>query len=359
MVLTSIWERYFLKETVKCFALFLVCFYLLYILIDYSNHSHSFHHYRFSLLDLIHYYGYEFVTRMNVLVPFAVLISCIKTLCALNRHHELIALMASGIRLKRLLLPFLAFGLFCTALIYINSELLQPNAMRYHQQLDHLRARVKKTKYHYPHIQQFTLEDGSSLIFQSYDTLADEFFDLYWIRSMDDIYRIRDLALSAEGPVGRSVEHLERDQKGALKLTEKFDEKFLPELKFDKKTLAESSASPDALSLSALQEKLSATPAILSEKEARLVTAYYYKLAIPWLCLLAVIAPAPLCIAFSRSLPLFFIYALSLFGLVAVYLIMNASLVLGERQVFSPAAVIWVPFCLFFLFFGVRFYRLE
>lgn len=357
MPLTSIWERYFLREISKCFLLFLASFYALYVLIDYSNHSHSFQHYHFSLLDLMRYYGYEFVVRMNVLIPFAILISCVKTLCSLNMHHELIALMASGISLKRLLLPFIVFSLFFTALVYLNGEFFHPNAMKYHQQLDHQRAKVKKTKYHYPHIQQLSLKDGSSIIFQRYDPLANEFFDLYWIRSVDDIYRIRDLKLLSEGSIGSLVEHFERDEAGDLRLTEQFEQKQLVDLHFDKQTLIESAASPEALSLSEMRKEISTSTDILSEKEARLVTAYYYKLAIPWLCLLAVLAPAPFCISYTRNLPLFFIYALSLFGLVAFYLIINASVILGERQVMAPALAVWFPFCLFFVFFGFRFYR--
>jgi lipopolysaccharide export system permease protein len=357
MPLTSIWERYFLREMGKCFLLFLLSFYALYVLIDYSNHSHSFQHYRFSFFELMRYYGHEFVVRMNVLVPFALLISCVKTLCSLNMHHELIALMASGIRLKRLLFPFIAFSLFFTGLIYLNGEIFQPNAMKYHEQLDHQRARVKKTKYHYPHIQQLMLKDGSSLIFQRYDPLAHEFFDLYWVRSIDDIYRIRDLKLQDAGAVGLGVEHLQRDPEGALKLTERFDQKQLPDLLFDQHALSESAATPEVLSLSQMHKKLADFEAILSEKDARLVTAYYYKLAIPWLCLLAVLAPAPFCISYTRTLPIFFIYALSLFGLVGFYLIMNAAVVLGERQVIDPALAIWCPFCLFFTFFALRFYR--
>ena len=222
MILMSIWERYFLREMAKSFFLFLGLFYALYVLIDYSNHSHSFH--RFSFLELAYYYGFELIVRLNVLVPFAILISCVKTLCALNVHHELIALMASGIRLKRLLLPFLAFGLCFTTVIYLNSELLQPYAMRHHLQLDHQRAKEKKSRYRYPHIQQLTLADGSALISQRYDPLQKEFFDVFWIRSLDEVYRIRDLRLQPAGPaVGVVVEHLQRDASGALQLVERLE----------------------------------------------------------------------------------------------------------------------------------------
>jgi lipopolysaccharide export system permease protein len=357
VILTTIWERYFLRELSKIFILFLCCFYGLYVLIDYSTHSHTFQHSHFSFLDLLIFYGYEFLVRMNVLIPFAILVACVKTLCSLNAHHELVALMASGIKVKRLLLPFIAFGLFFTALIYINSEIFQPIAMKYHQQLDHMRAKEKKKKHHYPHIQQLILQDGSSLIFQRYDNSTEKFFDVYWIRTIDDIYRIRDLKANDGVLIGKMVEHLERDSEGALILSERFDEKVFQETVFDKKTLIESTITPDALSLSVLKEKRSSFQAIFSEKEAILVTNYYYKLAIPWLCFLAVIAPIPLCITFSRTLPIFLIYAISLFGLVTFYLIMDASLILGERQLLPPALAIWVPFSLFFTFFGIRFCR--
>ena len=115
---------------------------------------------------------------------------------------------------------------------------------------------------------------------------------------------------------------------------------------------------PEVQSLSSLKEKLPAYGKELSEKEAYLLTTYYYKLALPWLCLLAVLAPAPFCVRFSRTLPVFFVYAFSIFGLVAFYLVMNAAVILGERQMFHPVFAVWVPFAAFFALFGCRFLRL-
>jgi lipopolysaccharide export system permease protein len=358
MPFTKIWERYFLREISKVFILFLFGFYGLYALIDYSNHSGSFQNYRFTFLNILTFYGYEFVTRMDVLVPFAILIACIKTLCTLNSHNELVAFMASGIRLKRLLLPFIAFGLFFTFIIYFNTEVLQPQALRFHKHLDHSRAKEKQKKNHHPHIQQLPLEDASSIVFQNYEEIEERFYDAFWIRSIDDIYRIRYLYPLGDIPLGSSVEHLQRVAQGALIITETFPEKLFPEMHFNTKTLLESVTAPDALSISALHEKLSGQTELLSEKEARLLTTYYYKLAMPWLCLLAIIAPIPFCTRFSRTLPVFFIYAFSIFGLVAFYLIMDAGVVLGERQSIPPALAIWVPFTAFFAFFGYRFARL-
>lgn len=356
MILTTLWERYFLKETIKTFLVFLIGFYGLYALIDYSNHAASFKHYHFSILDIIKFYAFEFVTRMDVLVPFALLIACVKTLCSLNTHNELVALMASGIRLKRLLLPFVALGLFFTALIYFNTEVLQPMASKYNTKLDHSRAKAKQKKN--LSIQQLALEDNTSFIFQKYDKTENAFFDAYWVRTIDDIYRFRQLLPYAEEPIGKYVEHFERNSEGLLVMTESFTEKVFPEIRFNKERLLESVYLPEAQSLSQLKEKIPDHGKELSEKEAYLLTTYYYKMALPWLCLLAVIAPAPFCIRFSRTLPVFFIYALSIFGLVAFYLVMDATVVLGERQMFHPFFAIWVPFTFFFAFFGWRFLKI-
>lgn len=353
--LTSIWEKYFLKETAKVFALFLLGFYALYSLIDYSNHASSFKHYHFSFFDVIKFYGYEFVSRMPVLVPFAILIACVKTLTSLNTRNELVALMASGIRLKRLLLPLIAFGLLFTALMYFNAEVLQPMALKYNTQLDHSRAKAKQKKYR--SAQSLILDDRTVLVYQNYDPDTKTFFDAYWIRSINDIYRIRTLDPHTNPPKGKGVEHLQRNNQEQLVLTESLAEKPFPEMVFAGDKWLDNTVVQDIHSLSSLKDVLPEHDLPLSEKEAQLVTSFHYKMALPWLCLLAVIAPAPLCLRFSRSLPVFFIYALSLFGLVAFYLVMEASVVLGERQVLSPAMAIWLPFALFFSFFGYRYYR--
>jgi len=352
------WERYFLWEISKIFLLFLIGFYGIYVIIDYSTHSRSFHNYHFSYLEILSYYGYEFITRMDVLIPFAILIACIKTLCTLNTHNELVALMVSGVTLKRLLIPFVAFGLFFTGLIYFNTEVLQPRALKYHKQLDYRRAKEKRKKHHHPYIQQLTFKDHSSLIFESYDEGTDRFYDVFWVRSIDDIYRMQFLNASSSTPIGTRVEHLKRNPEGLFEIVEFSDEKLFPEIHIEKAKLLDSVSSPSDYSLSMLKAKLPKTNQPLSEKEASLLTTYYYKLALPWLCLLAVLAPAPFCTRFTRSLPVFFIYACSLFGLVAFYLIMDAALLLGERQVVTPAIAIWGPFSCIFAIVGWRYARL-
>jgi lipopolysaccharide export system permease protein len=357
-MIRTIWERYFISELKKVFALFLFSFYGLYVLIDYSTHTKSFKNYNFDFLDITGLYLYDFVMRMEVLVPFAILIAVIKTLSQLNTNNELIALMAGGIKLKRILRPFVLFGLFFTLLMYLNTEFLQPRALKYHKQVDLKRAQAKQKKHNHSPIRQLILEDGSTIIFQNYDEADQQLFDVFWIKSINDIYRMKTLSPYSVVPIGHSVEHLVRNEDKTMTVAEFIDQKEFPEIHFDKNKLQESVTTPDDLSLTQLAAKWPKERSNLSEKEAKIVTVFYYKMAMPWLCLLAAIAPAPFAVRFTRTLPIFFIYAGCIFGLVAFYLVMDAALILGERQVVSPEVAIWVPFGAFFAFFGWKFYKL-
>ena len=70
------WERYFIKQTLKTFFLFICCFYSLYVLIDYATHLHHFHHSKtaFQWQVVFFYYLFDFIKLLEVLIPFALLI---------------------------------------------------------------------------------------------------------------------------------------------------------------------------------------------------------------------------------------------------------------------------------------------
>jgi lipopolysaccharide export system permease protein len=366
MFLTKIWERYFFKELFKTCIFFITCFYGLYVLIDYSSHTRSFHHasVQFQWFETVIYYGCEFVRRVEVLLPFAILIATIRTLCKLNMHHELVALMSSGLSLKMLMRPFLLFGLFCTCLMFLNTEFLVPIALKRLNQIDDTRSRAKRKQTLMTAAQHIALEDGTTLIFQNYDTPQSRFFDTYWIRSINDIYRIKYLYPNANSDqpnavLGQYVDHLKRNSQGKLITVASFEEKALPEMHFNPQTLFETITLPEELALSELWDKHPSPEVTLSEKEAQSMTIFYRKLLLPWLCLLAVIAPAPFCLRFTRYLPLFFIYAGSIFGLVAIYLAIDAAVLLGKGQILSPFLAVWPLFIVVSSCFTWRFIKVR
>lgn len=364
MLFTKLWERYFFRELWKTSLFFLICFYGLYVLIDYSSHTRSFHHanVQFQWLETATYYGCDLVRRGEVLLPFALLIATIRTLCTLNVHHELVALMSSGLSLKMLMRPFLLFGLFCACLMYLNTEFLVPAATKKLNQIDDRRSRAKHQFELMATAQHIALEDSSTLLFQSYDVIEQRFFDAYWIRTIDDIYRIKYLYPYSDDPsqavTGHFVDHLTRDAQGKLVHQASYETKTFPDMHFNRQALFETITLPEELSLSELWSKRPEPDKILSEKESQSMTIFYRKLILPWLCVLAIIAPAPFCLRFTRYLPLFFIYAGSIFGLVGIYLSIDAVVLLGKKQVLSPFCAVWPLFLTFFSYFSWRFLKI-
>lgn len=275
-----IWSRYILKELAKIFFLAICAFYFLYVLIDYATHTKNFSQEGLTLSAILTHYLKEFLRRADVLVPIALLVSVIKVFTHITVQRELVALLAGGVPLKKLLRPFILFGVVCTAALYLNPLPDNPTS---------------------------TLADGSVLIRTPQTT--------YWYRTSDLIYKMDSLTLSP--PTGYNVEKLAR-QDGEIRKVATYDHFPFPDMPLD-------------------APKLSGI-----ELMKRLLT--------PLTCLLVIIAPAPFCLRFSRHTPIFFLYAFSLFGIIAFFTCVNAALILGIGLV--PL------FVLLFGFFGWRYARL-
>lgn len=343
-----IWAKYFFKETIKAILLFLLIFYGLYVLIDFSSHSASahYHHSKFNWFEFSKYYLCSFIDQLEILLPFGILIGTIKTLTNLNVRNELVALLAGGISLKRLLLPFLVIGMFGVGFLYLNTQFFVPFSLKCLKKIDDKHALEKNRARKDLAVNSLLLEDGTTLLYGSYDTALQRFIDTYWLISIDEIYKIQALEPYTHPPQGSFVDHLKRNKQDALVVVESYPVKEFPNLKFNEERLAETLTPPENLSLTSLYQRLPTNS--ISEKDAQIEAAFYRKMLMPWLCLFAVLIPAPSAVRYSRNLPVFFIYALSLFALVAIYLVLNSMTVLAERQVLKAFEALGIPFIIIF-----------
>lgn len=345
MKLIKIWERYFLLETIKTALLFLFCFYGVYALIDYANHTAGFNHHNIKIhwQEILIYYVYDFIKRLDILLPLALLIATIRTLCNLNMHHEITALRSSGVSLHRLLRPFLFIALSGSLLILLNLEFLLPSTMTKLRYIEDGRSSKKQSKLNITGARHSTLEDGSILIYQTFDSNLNRFFDVFWVLNIDEIYRMKYLYPSETIPRGEIVDHLIRNEKNTLISFKSMKESPFPKMKFSKEKLFETVTPAEDLSLSVLWSKLPKNHQMQqNEKEYPIVAAFYHKLTVSCFCLLAVIGPAPFCVAATRHLPIFFIYASSIFAFIGLYLSLNAATLLAKRQVIESFWIVGV-----------------
>lgn len=353
--MSHIWQRYILREFFKIFFLFLGSFYFLYVLIDYSSHSKVYHQIEISKISF--FYLCEFLKRADFLIPFAVLISSVKVFTTLNLRNELVAMAGGGIPLAKLLRPFFYAACACMAFLYLNFQFLQPFAAQHQtslNQTDFKKNSLEEEK----KVHVFVLEDRSLLLYRQFDAQKQAFLDVYWMKSLDQLYRMEKLAPFSEIPVGFDVTHLTRDLHGELIRANSYPTLSFPEMQFESKALFSVAHPPKWQSLTKLTTNLpwnKVFSAHLHDKEAEVISFLLYKLLFPLTCLLAVIAPAPFCLRFTRNLPVFFIYAFSLTGMIAYFTLFNSALALSTNQIFRPFFTMTSIPILFFLIFGLTY----
>lgn len=352
----TLWDRYVARSLVKTTALFFCCFFFLYVLIDSTSRSHSFSGAQPAFIQAALYYGLVFLRHVDILLPFALLLATIKTLSRLNLHNEFVALLANGIRMKTLLRPVMAVASVCLILLYINFFFFVPRTLYRIEEME-LSERERVAASQGP--RHFALPDGSLVLYQRFDSEPQRFFDAYWFRSFDDIFHAKWFSLGEEGTLGHFVDHLVRNQGGDFVVQESLVSKPFPEIRFDEELLVEAVRTPEQLSLVQLWRRLTPLGRAHGDRDPEIASWFYKRLAMPWLCLIVVMAPMSYCVAFTRQFPLLLIYLLGLSGLACFYLFLDAGLVVAQAQVFPPAIAILTPFILCGGFFGAKYYQLR
>ncbi len=359
--MNRIWQRYFLKEFLKVFCLFISCFYFVYVLIDYSIHTKDFQNHQISLLHLLAYYGCQFTKRADILIPIAILLATIKVLTTANLRLEIVALATGGIPLKNLLRPFLGAAAVCAIFLYLNFQCLQPFCLN---QIDFFESQFFKTQtksMESKPVNALVLEDNSILLFQTYDAAQKILHDAYWLKSCDHILKIETLYPYEKVPYGTTVDTLKRSSEGELIKTTSYESSLFPHMRFNMESLFNAVHPPRMQSITQLFHSLGWKKiglAKMTDREAEAASFLFFKLTVPLICLLAVIAPAPFCLRFSRTLSVYLIYALSIFGMIAYFTLMNSSVILGESQVLPPLLAIILPQTALLLVLGYKYAKL-
>lgn len=358
-MLSKIWQRYVLKEFLKVFALFLLGFYFLYAIIDYSAHMQDLAQGKnLPILKIFQYYFLQFIKRADILLPLAMLLGTIKVLCQFNIHRELIAFQSAGLKIKKLLGPLFIMATLCTLANLAINEFAIPYSLNfidkfYDSHLSHSVRINKQEPFRVLH-----LEDHSRLIYQYYDSGKESFFDVIWIRNSDDIWRMKYLKADQDHLEGQWVDHLVRNETtNAIEKKESYPTFLFKDLPWTKDIPRKGYIPYENYSIHRLFSLLRESSLPSSYEKQEILTQLLFKLAMPIASLIVLIAVAPFCIRYQRTLSPFMIYASALFGFVAFVAFMDAAVILSENEAASPYLAIIAPFILLLSFFGWRYAR--
>lgn len=322
--------RLFWREILQLFFLLIFCFFTLFVLIDYSSRAHGL---PLKGMQWLVYYGSLFIHRMDLLVPFGLLIAVMRTVCQANERYQLTAMMASGVSLQRLLAPCLCIGLLFTASLYMVDLQFWAKSSQEVRQVEDQRVHNKIKREGKERVHSLALKDGSLILYRAYVPAEERLVDVYWIFSIDTLYRMDSLYLGEHSAEGKEVSYWQRNNEGQFVETDTREVWPFLEVKLDAALLNQVRNSPGDRSLEDLWHDLPVADSVKTQEDTRIETAWYRRLSMPWLCFLACVAPLPWCVRFRRDMPLVLLYSLFLASLGFLYVAYHALSILAENGI--------------------------
>ncbi|PCI95077.1 hypothetical protein COB11_03095 [Candidatus Aerophobetes bacterium] len=354
-----IWKKYLYRETLKTLFSFLTGFYILYIVMDYSIHAQHFSKMQsFSATAFFIYYLCHIIKRLEMMLPLAFLISTIKVLLQLNQRNELIALFASGLQTSKFLRPFFLIASISTLVLFANFQFFVPKSLDYLENFENMNFRnYSYKKYETSSAYSMPLQSGGSLIFGKYFDDAKEFEDVYFIKTHNEVYKMKSLLTKEIPYTGNFVECFKRTDDGILSMVDTYEHLAFNDLAIDFSIRKKAELPFEHRSITNLY-KQSYKPTNLYAKNApKIKSQLYFKLLSPFIPFLVLMGAAPFCIRSSRRIPAFFIYALSLFSFITFFIILDAAVILGENNTLHSLVAVPLPFLICFIGGGCHYYR--
>ena len=334
----------------------MICFFLLFVALDYSIHIQGFlRSSHLPIFEVVEYYALRFVKHSYVLIPLSLTVSTIKVLRKMNARRELVALQVGGLSLQKILKPFLYVGIFCTLLNGATAEYALPFALKSVSMFQDKYIKRSPISEKQRSSKVFELKDGSKLAFLSFDPKNKTFHDVFWIRSIDDIWRIKRLKQEkGEVPLAFFADHIQRLGTGSLYKTASHNQLELPELILEIYRPKRSKLPIEYFSLSALFKEKTSTLFQEKTRHAALSACISLRIARCFIPLLAIVCIAPFCLAFSRISSSFILYLTGVFGVIAYFAFIQAGSILTENRVCSAFASVYFPL---FLGLGLSMFR--
>ncbi|MBS0655410.1 MAG: LptF/LptG family permease [Verrucomicrobia bacterium] len=354
-----IWKKYFYKEIISTALFLLFSFYFLYIVLDLMTHIKDLRAGTTTFSTWALYYLCTFSRRLDILLPFTVLIASIRILLKLKTRNELVALLASGIPLQTLLRPLLLFSCAATMILYANFEFILPKALPQALFIQESHFGNRSIIEQSTPLREIILKDSSKMIYRTYNPQLKQFQDVFWIASVDTIYHMKSLVCEPY-PTGKMVDLITRDKQGFLQKKTSYDELLLSNMHFDEQSLKNSITPPRDQSLTQLFSQMMLYTHSQSDRAMEIKGNFYFKLTFPLICLLAFVAVAPYCLHFSRTFSPFMTYLLSIGSLFCFFLFLQVLFVLAKGQtayIVPSWAIVTLPWLLAFCFFGKKYAR--
>lgn len=151
-------DKYLIKQFLQTLVFGIIAFVLLFVVINLMEQLGSFVDNKVKLPMVLQYYVYFTPEIIRLILPIAVLLSCLFTSGKMSTLNELTAIKAGGVGLGRYMLPFLATSFFISVFLIYFSGYVVPEANK------------KKLYIERTYMNLGSVRNGSNIFFQDNKT---------------------------------------------------------------------------------------------------------------------------------------------------------------------------------------------
>ena len=126
----SLLNQYILKKILSKYLFLIIGFLILFLIIDIIENINKFIGSNIPTSQIFYYYTYSIPWFISIALPMTTLLSCIFTIGQLQKHHELTALKASGISIKKLSSVFIILGILISLGAFVFDNTLVSSSIK-------------------------------------------------------------------------------------------------------------------------------------------------------------------------------------------------------------------------------------
>ncbi len=338
-------DMYVLREFMVPFSLLILAFLIMFMVGDLFDDLGDFLEHKADFSTMVKYFLMKVPGNIRFILPISVLLACMYTMANFGRKMEVTAMRASGVSLFRCGGSIFVMGLLITGINFWFNEQLVPQfefkaefvrmsvtrgSANYKKRLFNMltyRTPDKRRTWLFKYFVENGIQDGVTLKKYRKDGTLD------W-----DIQAERAIFIPGEGWEFQDVTYTPYDDKGFLPLASKkhllrrFNAKDLPE---EPKDIMNAVKEPDELSTWVILELLERAKNMAPQCRAIYETLFYYRLAFPWACFLAVFLGVPLAAKNERG-GIFLAIITAVVVIVVYQVTSHVFLALGKQDVLNP-----------------------
>lgn len=333
-------DRYVIKHFLLILIAALFAFVIIFLLVDLIENLDMFIDNKAPLMIVIKYYALYIPYMASLVLPVAVLLSCLFTIGQMVRHNELVALKASGVSLYRVLFPLFRLGILISVLALLFGEFVVPTAnfrrtnvkseeikRGRSKGIDSVQNRVfqdKDSPNRHIYIKKLTIESGTAT-----GILIQEFEGV----SFEKIIGAERMVWKKNTWILQNVTILKPEFKQLAELSR-------PDFAFTPQDIAQKSKDPEEMSILELRDHIEVVKNRSNDAQTW-ITEFHFKLSFPLANLIIVLFGTALA-SVQRKSGAAVGFGFSLFICFVYYAVMEASRAAGRAGDLAPLAAAWI-----------------